>query len=90
MTKNELIERIAMRADLSKAKAALALEAMIKEVETALRKGDSVKLPGFGTFSVTTVKARRYINPQDGTPVEVPEHRNPKFRVGQTLKDAVK
>ncbi len=89
MNKTDLIEKIAMRTDLSKNKAALALDATMEEIIAALQRGDYVRLQGFGTFYVVESKARKYHNPRGGV-FEVENRRYPKFRVAQAMKDVVK
>ena len=86
MNKNELIEQIAVSADITKAKAGLALEAFIEAVTTSLQKGEDVSLVGFGTF---TVSERSERNPQTGETIKIAACKQPKFRAGKKLKDAV-
>jgi len=90
MTKQELIDRIAMNADLSKASAARALDAALDAIKGALKKGQKVTLVGFGTFGTTKRKARKGRNPRTGQVINIPASRTPKFTSGKTLKDAVK
>jgi len=90
MTKTELITRIAMDADLSKAAAARALDAVIGAVKTTLRKGNSVALVGFGTFRTTKRAARTGVNPRTGAAIKIKAARVPKFMPGKGLRDAVK
>ena len=89
MNKNELIEQIAVAADISKAKAALALDAFVEAVTTSLKKGEDVSLVGFGTFTVAERAARTGRNPQTGAEIEIAATIVPKFRAGKKLKDAV-
>ncbi len=89
MNKSELIEHIAEQADISKAAAARALDALIGGVGTALRKGESVALVGFGTFSVTKRAARTGRNPRTGATIKIKAAKVPKFRPGKALKDAL-
>ncbi len=89
MNKNELIEHIARQADLSKAAAARALEAVIGGVKATLKKNDSVSLVGFGTFSVSKRAARTGRNPRTGAAIKIKSARVPKFRAGKALKEAV-
>ena len=86
MNKNELIEQIAVSADITKAKAGLALEAFIEAVTTSLQKGEDVSLVGFGTFTVSERTGR---NPQTGETIKIAACKQPKFRAGKKLKDAV-
>jgi DNA-binding protein HU-beta len=89
MNKSELIERIAKEADLSKASAGRALEAALSAVRTALKKGQTVTLVGFGTFSVTKRASRTGRNPNTGEKLKIKASKVPKFRPGKGLKDAV-
>ena len=89
MNKSELIDHIAEKADLSKAAAGRALEALIAGVKTTLKKGGSVSLVGFGTFAVTKRAARSGRNPRTGATIKIKAAKVPKFRAGKALKDAV-
>ena len=89
MNRNELIEQVAMHADLSKAKAQKAVDTVFAEITRSLKKGDDVTLVGFGTFTVAERAERQCRNPQTGETMTVPAQKHPKFRVGKALKDAV-
>lgn len=89
MNKSELIDHIASQADISKAAAGRALEAVIGGVKTTLKKGGSVSLVGFGTFSVTKRAARTGRNPRTGASIKIKAAKVPKFRAGKALKDAL-
>ncbi|WP_374673782.1 HU family DNA-binding protein [Ideonella sp.] len=89
MNKTDLIEHIAQQADISKAAATRALEAMIGGVKTTLKKGDSVSIVGFGTFAVTKRAARTGRNPRTGASIKIKAAKVPKFRPGKGLKDAL-
>ncbi|MDP4299512.1 HU family DNA-binding protein [Leptothrix discophora] len=89
MNKSELIEHIAEQADISKAAAARALDAVIGGVGEALRKGDSVSLVGFGTFSVTKRAPRSGRNPRTGAAIKIKASKVAKFRPGKALRDAI-
>ncbi|HQY09447.1 MAG: HU family DNA-binding protein [Burkholderiales bacterium] len=89
MNKSELIEHIATQADISKAAAARALDAVIDGVTRSLEKGDSVTLVGFGTFAVGRRAARSGRNPRTGAEIAIKAARVPKFRAGQALRDAL-
>ncbi len=89
MNKSEMIDAIAEGADISKAAAGRALDAMIDAVTNTLKKGDSVTLIGFGTFEVRDRKARTGRNPQTGATIEIPAAKSPAFKAGKALKDAV-
>jgi DNA-binding protein HU-beta len=90
MNKAELIDHVAATADLSKAAAGAAVEAVIGGITGALGNGDSVSLVGFGTFSVSDRAARTARNPRTGETINVPASKAPKFKAGKALKDAVK
>ena len=89
MNKTDLIDHIAAEADLTKVAAARALDALLGAVETALTKGESVTLVGFGTFVVGTREAREGRNPQTNAIIKIEAAKVPKFRPGKALKDAV-
>ncbi|GHE22716.1 nucleoid-associated protein HU-beta [Halomonas urumqiensis] len=89
MNKSELIEAIAASADIPKAAAARALDAMVDTVTDSLKKGDSVSLVGFGTFAVKERAARTGRNPQTGKPIEISAAKVPSFKAGKALKDSV-
>ncbi|KXS39110.1 MAG: DNA-binding protein HU-beta [Halomonadaceae bacterium T82-2] len=89
MNKSELIEAIAASADIPKAAAGRALDAMIDTVTDSLKKGDSVALVGFGTFTVKERAARTGRNPQTGQPIEINAAKVPSFKAGKALKDSV-
>ena len=89
MNKTELIEYIAMNADLSKADAGRALEAAMGAITTTLRKGGAVTLVGFGTFAVGKRAARTGRNPRTGAAVKIKAAKVPKFKAGKGLKDAL-
>ena len=89
MNKTDLIEHIANEADISKAAAGRALEALIGGVTKTLKKGDSVSLVGFGTFAVTKRAARTGRNPRTGATIKIKAAKVPKFRPGKALKEAL-
>ena len=89
MNKSELIDTIAKTADLSKTKAEEALNATIQAVTTALKKGDEVKLIGFGTFKVSNRAATTGRNPRTGEAIQIKASKQAKFVAGKALKDAV-
>src|SRR5438552_18620955 len=89
VNKSELIEHIAKQADISKAAATRALEALIGGVKTTLKKNNSVSLVGFGTFSVSKRAARAGRNPRTGATTKIKAAKVPKYRPGKALKDAV-
>ncbi|MBA2777510.1 HU family DNA-binding protein [Billgrantia kenyensis] len=89
MNKSELIEAIAASADIPKAAASRALDAMVDTVTDSLKQGDTVSLVGFGTFSVKERAARTGRNPQTGQPIEISAAKVPTFKAGKALKDSV-
>ncbi|MGQ4877000.1 nucleoid-associated protein HU-beta [Billgrantia sp. LNSP4103-1] len=89
MNKSELIEAIAASADIPKAAASRALDAMVDTVTESLKKGDSVSLVGFGTFTVKERAARTGRNPQTGKPIQISAAKVPTFKAGKALKDSV-
>ena len=89
MNKSELIEAIAASADISKAAAGRALDAITDSITDALKSGDQVALVGFGTFLVKERAARTGRNPQTGDPIEIAAAKIPSFKAGKALKDAV-
>ncbi|GAB3106883.1 HU family DNA-binding protein [Aestuariicella hydrocarbonica] len=89
MNKSELIEAVAASADIPKAAAGRAVDAMIEAVTGALKADDQVVLVGFGTFSVKDRAARTGRNPQTGDPIQIAAAKIPSFKAGKALKDAV-
>lgn len=87
MNKTELIAAVAAQTDLNKAAAAAALEAIINTIGRQLKKGDSVTLIGFGSFSTSKRAARVVRNPRTGEELRVPARRVPKFTPGKALKE---
>lgn len=89
MNKSELIDAIAASADISKATAGKALDAVIESIQGALKQGDDVVLIGFGTFSVKDRAERTGRNPQTGKAIKIEAGKVPGFKAGKGLKDAV-
>lgn len=89
MNKSELIEAVAASADIPKAAASRAVDAVVDAITDALKKDDQVVLVGFGTFSVKDRAARTGRNPQTGAPIEIAAAKIPSFKAGKALKDAV-
>jgi DNA-binding protein HU-beta len=87
VNKSELIEHVAKQADISKAAATRAVAAVIGGVKTTLKKGKSVTLVGFGTFSVGKRAARAGRNPRTGEAIKIKAAKVPRFRPGKGLKD---
>lgn len=89
MNKSELIEAVSASADLSKASAGRIIDAAVAAITSALKKGDSVTLIGFGTFKVTKRAARTGRNPRTGAELKIAARKSPGFSAGKALKDAV-
>jgi len=89
VNKTELIDAIAASADIPKAAAGRALDAVVDSITGALKKGDSVALVGFGTFAVKERAARTGRNPQTGDEIQIPAAKVPGFKAGKALKDSV-
>jgi len=90
MNKQELIAKIAKDTGGSKATAGKALASVVEGITKTLKKGGSVSLVGFGTFSTSQRKARTARNPQTGAAIKIGKRRVPKFKAGKALKLAVK
>jgi DNA-binding protein HU-beta len=90
VNKSELIDHIAKQADISKAAAGRALEAMIGGVKSTLKKGGTVSIVGFGTFAVSKRAGRTGRNPRTGAAIKIKAAKVPKFRPGKGLKDTLK
>ncbi len=90
MNKTELVNAVAKSADLSKAAAAKAVDAVLESVTDTLAKGDKVTLIGFGTFETRKRSARTGRNPQTGKEIKIAASTVPAFKAGKKLKDAVK
>lgn len=89
MNKQELITHVADRAGLNRSDSARAIETMLEVITATLKRGDEVRLVGFGNFSVTRRKASIGRNPRTGEPLQIASSATPKFRSGKVLKDAV-
>lgn len=89
MNKTELIDHISRQADISKAAAGRALDAIVAGIRTSLKRGNSVTLVGFGTFTVGKRAARTGRNPRTGAAIKIKAARVPKFRPGKGLKDSL-
>jgi DNA-binding protein HU-beta len=89
MNKADIIEHIAVSADISKASATRALDAALEAITKGLAAKDNVTLVGFGTFTVATRAARAGKNPRTGEEISIAAAQVPKFKAGKALKDAV-
>ncbi len=90
MNKSELVDAIAQSSELSKADAQRALDATTGAIAKALKKGDTVSLVGFGTFSVKKRAARTGRNPATGETIKIKASKTPSFKAGKGFKDAIK
>ena len=89
MIKNDLVSAVATQAGLSKADATKAVDGVFGSITGALQGGGEVRVVGFGTFSVANRKATTGRNPRTGETIQIPASRQPKFKAGKGLKDAV-
>lgn len=89
MKKSEIVDLMAQKADISKAAASDALDALLGGITGALKSGDSVTFVGFGTFSVSERAARDGRNPRTGETIKISASKQPKFKAGKGLKDAL-
>lgn len=89
MNKNELVDAVALAADLRKADAAKAVDAVFDSIADALKKGTEVRLVGFGTFAVANRAASEGRNPRTGEKITIAASKLPKFKAGKQLKDAI-
>lgn len=91
MTKDELVEKVAPKADLSRAKVEEIINEILDAITNVLADGGEVHLTGFGTFKTMKRSARKGVNPQNPSEkIDIPEVTVPKFKAGKSLKDAVK
>ena len=89
MNKAELVNEVAKKADLPKTKAQAAVEAIFDSIKLTLKKGGEVRLVGFGTFTVAKRAATTGRNPRTGEKINIPASKQPKFKAGKELKEAV-
>ena len=89
MNKNELIAEIADQCELTKAKAAEAVDAFIEVISKSLAKGKEMRLVGFGTFTSVKRKATEGRNPRTGAVIKIAASIQPKFKPGKALKEQV-
>ncbi|MYB34258.1 MAG: HU family DNA-binding protein [Gammaproteobacteria bacterium] len=89
MNKAELIDHVASNANISKADASKALDAVVDAIGSALSQGDSVSLVGFGTFSVSERAARSGRNPRTGDTIHIAASKQARFKAGKGLKDKI-
>ena len=89
MNKQELIGRVAEVTGVGRGEASRAVEAVFDTISDALKRGDEVRLVGFGTFSCSRRKASTGRNPRTGEPMQIKESTQTKFKAGKGLKDSV-
>ncbi len=89
MNKTDLVAKVAENVGLTKKDAEKAVNAVFASIEGALVEGDKVQMIGFGTFEVKARAARKGRNPQSGQEIDIPASKNPVFKAGKALKDAV-
>lgn len=89
MNKKDLISAVADDVDITKEKAGAAIDSLFTHIEKALKKGDEVRLPGFGTFKVSKRKAREGRNPATQEKMKIPASKVPRFTASKTLKEAI-
>ena len=89
MNKTDLVDAVAQATDTSKADASNAVDAVFDTITGALKSGDGVQLIGFGNFSVADRAARQGRNPRTGEAIQISASKQPKFKAGKALKDAV-
>jgi DNA-binding protein HU-beta len=89
VNKNDLVSLVAERVGFSKADATKAVDGVFDAITHALKRGNEVRVVGFGTFTVSKRAASEGRNPRTGAPIKIPASKQPKFRAGKGLKDAV-
>ena len=89
MNKAEFVSAVSDAAGLTKVEGGKAVEAVIDVIKKALKKGDTVALVGFGTFVVRKRAARTGRNPRTGLQIKIKASKNPSFKAGKALKDAI-
>jgi DNA-binding protein HU-beta len=89
VNKDDLVSAVAVGTGMSKTDGAHAVDAVLASIADALKGGNEVRLTGFGTFSVAHRKASEGRNPRTGEPIQIPASRQPKFKAGKTLKEAL-
>ncbi len=90
MNKTEYVANVAKTAGVTKAEASKVLAASIAVITKALKKGETVQIIGFGSYSVAKRAARKGRNPATGKEIKIAASRAPKFKAGKALRDAVK
>ncbi len=89
VNKNDLVAAVSNGTGLSKSDSANAVDSMLDSIAGALKSGGDVRLVGFGTFSVAQRRASEGRNPRTGEKIQIPASKQPKFKAGKALKEAV-
>jgi DNA-binding protein HU-beta len=89
VNRNELVDAVASRTDLKKTEASKAVDAVFESIESALKKGEEVRLVGFGTFSVAHRAASEGRNPRTGQKIKIAASKQAKFRPGKGLRESL-
>jgi DNA-binding protein HU-beta len=89
MNKNDLSAAVAASTGTSKSDAASIIDSVFDTIAGALKSGDNVQLIGFGSFSVADRAAREGRNPRTGETLQIAASKQPKFKAGKALKDAL-
>jgi len=89
VNKNELVASVAEKAGLTKKDAEKAVNAFVETVQQSLVEGNKIQMIGFGTFEVKERAARTGRNPRTNEEIQIPASKNPVFKAGKALKDAV-
>lgn len=90
MTKKDLIEVVAKKANLTNKAARDAVQTMLNTIRDSLKRGEKVVLTGFGTFSIRSRQQRTGRNPKTGAKITLSARKAPGFTAGKTLKKAVR
>lgn len=89
MNKNDLVAAVAAESGLTKSDAAKAVDGVFQAIADALKAGDEIRLVGFGTFAVSERAASVGRNPRTGESISIAASKQPKFKAGKVLRDAV-
>jgi len=89
MSKGQLINKIAEDANLTRQQAGQALDAILNAIADSLKDGEKTSIPGFGTFSPTSRKARKWFNPHTQKKIDIPAKTAVRFKAGRGLMDSL-
>ena len=89
MNRSELVDIVASKGGFRKGDAEKVVGSLLTAITDALTRGDEVRLTGFGTFTIASRAAGQARNPRTGEPVTIAAARQPKFKAGKALKDAL-